>query len=130
MEICFHGFGLGSMVINNFNRVRIAVFPGEADAPLIIYSDAVLPGPFTFQGFQAIGGRHTHILQSFSAVELQQFAKRGALDVRGQPRDPLLSQICFVSLHQKLWITPSIYNVMRYSARNLGLNLHWRLGLV
>ena len=58
------------MVINNFNGVSFAVFPGEADAPLVIYPDAVLPGPVAFHGFQAIGGRHSHIIQSFSPVEL------------------------------------------------------------
>jgi len=58
------------MVINNFNGLRIAVFPGEADAPLIINPNAVLPGPVAFQGFQTISGRHAHIIQSFRAVEL------------------------------------------------------------
>jgi len=58
------------MVINNFNGVRITVFPREADAPLVINADAVLPRQVTFQGFQAIGGRYSHIIQSFSAVEL------------------------------------------------------------
>lgn len=85
MEIGFHGFGLGSMVINNFNGVRLAIFPGKANAPLVVNADAVLPRPAAFQGFQAIGGRHSHIIQGFSAMELQQFAQRSALDVRGQP---------------------------------------------
>ena len=70
MEICVHVFGFGSMVINNFNGVCIAIFPGETDAPLVINTNAVLPGPATFQGFQAIGRRHSHIIQSFRTVEL------------------------------------------------------------
>jgi hypothetical protein len=72
------------MVINNFNGECIVVFPDEADTPLVINTDAVLPGPVAFQGFQAISGRHSHIIQSFSAVELHQFAKCGALDICGQ----------------------------------------------
>ena len=78
-------FQLGSMVINNFNGVRLAFFPGKADAPLIVNAYAVLPCPIAFQGFQAIAGRHPHIIQGFSAMKLQQLAERSALDVRGQP---------------------------------------------
>lgn len=58
------------MVINNFNGVCIAIFPGEADAPLVINTNAMLPGPVALQGFQAIGRRHLHIIQGFGAMEL------------------------------------------------------------
>ena len=71
------------MVINNFNGVGITVFPDEADAPLVIYPDAVLADAIASQRFQSIGGWHSHIIQSFRAMELHQLAQCGALNVRG-----------------------------------------------
>ena len=66
----------------------IAAFSHEAEAPLVIYPDAVLSGPGAFQGFDPIGGRHAHVIQSFGAVKLQHFAKHSALDVGGQTPRP------------------------------------------
>jgi len=52
------------MVIHDLNVVRIAVAPGEADAPLVINSNAVRPGPVAFQQFKLVSRRRSKIIQS------------------------------------------------------------------
>jgi len=64
------------MVINNFDIVDIAAFPFETDSPLIIYANAVLPLPVTFQSFQLIAGRLSEVLKSSGAVQIKQLPAR------------------------------------------------------
>jgi hypothetical protein len=51
------------MVIDNFNVVRIAITPDEAQPPLVIGADAVLSGPIPGQRVQVVGRRLQEILQ-------------------------------------------------------------------
>jgi hypothetical protein len=51
------------MVIDNFNVVRIAITPDEAQPPLVIDADAVLSGPVPGQRLQVVGRRLPEILQ-------------------------------------------------------------------
>ena len=44
------------MVVDDFNVIGIAITPAEADSPLVIYSDAVLPLSVACQTFQTIAG--------------------------------------------------------------------------
>jgi hypothetical protein len=51
------------MVIDNFNVVRIAITPDEAQPPLVIDADAVLSGAVAGQRLQVVGRRLPEILQ-------------------------------------------------------------------
>jgi hypothetical protein len=62
------------VVVYDFNIVGIGVFPGEADAPLVIDADAVLPFSITLQSFQMIARRLLQVLQVPCAVEIEQLA--------------------------------------------------------
>jgi len=64
------------MVINNFDIVDIAAFPFKTDSPLIIYANAVLPLPITFQDFQLIAWRLSEILERSGAVQIKQLPTR------------------------------------------------------
>jgi len=41
------------MIIDDLNFVHVAVLPAEADAPLIVDSDRVLPPPASPQGLES-----------------------------------------------------------------------------
>jgi hypothetical protein len=51
------------MVIHNLHLVRMATFPPEADAPLVVDSNAVLTSPLSLEGLQPVPGRHRHLPQ-------------------------------------------------------------------
>lgn len=59
----------GLVVVNNFNFVRVSGIPAEADAPLIVDADAVLPGPVPLKGFKAVAGRNAESLQGGGGIE-------------------------------------------------------------
>ena len=48
----------GLVVINDFDCVRVPVFPDEADAPLVIDADAVSARQVALEGFETVAGRH------------------------------------------------------------------------
>jgi hypothetical protein len=64
------------MVIHNFDVVHIAFFPSEANSPLIIDANAVLPMPVAFQRFKLIAWRLLEILKGSGAIQIEQFAPR------------------------------------------------------
>ena len=47
------------MVVDDFNFIRIAFFPGEADAPLLIDADAMLSSSVSRESFEVIVGRNS-----------------------------------------------------------------------
>lgn len=47
------------MVVDYFNFVGIAVFPDEADAPLLIDTDAMLSFAISRESFEVITGRYS-----------------------------------------------------------------------
>jgi hypothetical protein len=79
----FFGFHV-SMVIHNFNVVGAAFMPSEANPPLVIDADAVLPGAPTFESFQAVSGREPQVAQLARAVQLGELPQGDALNLRRQ----------------------------------------------
>lgn len=46
-----------SVVVNEFDLVRVAVQPSKADAPLIVDANTMLSGAITFELLEAIARR-------------------------------------------------------------------------
>ena len=71
------------MVVNDLNPLWTSIAPLEADTPLIINSDTVLPCSITAQ-------RNPKILKTTRSVDLTQLAQRDASDawVEGRNRLP------------------------------------------
>lgn len=53
----------------------------EADSPLVVDPDAVLPVSIAFELLQSVAGRHSQVLKRVSSVHDQQFAERRSLDI-------------------------------------------------
>lgn len=51
----FHHCHLSSVVIDNLNRIRVAILEAEAKAPLLVDSNVPLTGPVARQRLQLIG---------------------------------------------------------------------------
>jgi hypothetical protein len=89
------------VVIDNLNIVRTIIPPHEAEAPLVIYADAVLPFAITLQGSKLIARRHFQRCRFRRGVELQQLASRDALDIAKAPYRYALKQFFSVSIGER-----------------------------
>ncbi len=77
------------MVVREFDDFSTAIFPHEANSPLIIDANAELTHSVTVQFFEPVPGRHTQVIQHFGGIEYQQFSQSCSLD---DLRDALDSQ--------------------------------------
>ncbi len=68
------------MIIGNFHIEGMAITPHEADSPLVVDANRVLPFAITSQRFQMIAGRRSEDTQLGGSVELQQLAQSNALE--------------------------------------------------
>ena len=69
------------MIIDNFYIFSTGIGPPKADPPLIVDSNAVLPGPLAPQSFEAIARRHSQVIESSGDFQLPQFAPRDRGDI-------------------------------------------------
>ena len=76
------------MVVNDLNPFWTSIAPPEADAPLIIDSDTVLPRTITAQTLKPIARRNPKILQTTRSIDLAQLAQR---DTRAPATAPFRS---------------------------------------
>lgn len=70
------------MVINDFNIFGTSFCPSEADAPLPVYTDAVLSGSIALERFQSITGRYSQVLEICGNFKLSQFPAGNGGDAR------------------------------------------------
>lgn len=68
------------MVVNNLNPFWTSIAPPEADTPLIIDSDTVLPRPITAQTLEPVARRNPEVIQMTRRINLTQLAQRDADD--------------------------------------------------
>lgn len=70
------------MVVNDLHLLWSGVCPYEADAPLVIDSDAVLSGTITFQRLESVSWREPKILQRLGGANLTKLSQRRRLNPR------------------------------------------------
>ncbi len=73
------------MIVHDLDIPGIAVAPDEADAPLVVDTNAVLPDSVASKGFQSVAGRDSQILKAASSVDCNQLCPGPGLDLRRQP---------------------------------------------
>ena len=61
------------MIVDDFDLKGVSVAPAEADPPLVVDPDAVLPFALARQAFQPIAWRGREIVQAAGIVDLRQF---------------------------------------------------------
>ena len=69
------------MVVANLDVIRIAVDEPEADAPLSVHRDGVLPQSVILERIQAIAPRHLQVIHADLQVDVFQLANGAPGDV-------------------------------------------------
>jgi hypothetical protein len=70
------------VIVNDFDIDGAVLGPDEADAPLLIDANAVLPFSIALQGLETIAWRHLQVIKNQGPIQLRNLPKRRALDVR------------------------------------------------
>ena len=68
------------VIVHNLNFVSVALSPHEAETPLLVNPNAMLPLSVAMQCFQAIAGRSSQVAQFGGAVQLPKLSPGDALD--------------------------------------------------
>jgi len=61
------------MVIHDLYFVGISLSPLEANSPLVVDANAILPSTIPGELFEAVAGRNTQIFQLFCGIEYSEF---------------------------------------------------------
>lgn len=73
------------MIVHDLYIPGIAVTPDEADAPLIVDANAVLPASVATKGLQPVAGRDSQVIETASSVDCNQLRPGSGLDLLRQP---------------------------------------------
>lgn len=110
------------MIINDLDLMGIAFPPSEADAPLIVDTDTVLPFAVAYQLLQAVGRGDAQVVERFRSIQEQEFSQRRPAQRPGEPRlsfaeeDALGLLVAEAADHASM-ITLRANNVKRYEVR-------------
>ena len=77
------------MIVDDLDIVRVGSDPAEADAPLIVDSDAVLASPVPGEFLKAVCGRNAQVAEAGRGIECDEFAKGNSLKVSRHSANPL-----------------------------------------
>jgi hypothetical protein len=77
------------VIVDDLYVVRIGTEPAEADAPLIVDSDAVSASPVPGEFLKAIRGRNAEVEEAGRGIKHDEFAKGNSLKVRRHSANPL-----------------------------------------
>ena len=80
------------MIVHYLNVVRLAVSPDEANSPLVVDSNTVLPGPISLEGFEAVARGNPKFLQPFGGVEVEESAPGHPFDRPEPEHGPILEE--------------------------------------
>jgi hypothetical protein len=72
------------VIVGNLGIPSLAVFPNEADSPLIVDPNAVLSSPIPAQSFQPITGRDAQIFEISRSIKCQELRASSSLDLPWQ----------------------------------------------
>ena len=76
------------MVVNDLHLLWPSVGPYETDPPLVVDSDAVLPGSNTFQRLKSVAGWDSPVVKNGRGSYLAKLSQRHRMDPRIDRRHP------------------------------------------
>ncbi len=80
------------MIVHDFDLIRMTVSPLEADTPLVVDANAVLPFPRPAKFFESIGGRGAQITQRRGVVKHPELAQGYLLNLGRESARPLTGE--------------------------------------
>jgi hypothetical protein len=75
------------VVVRDLDVVGVTTPPSEADPPLVIDPDAVLPLPITAQSFQPVARRDAQVVQAVRSVQHPELPQCHPLHIGSKPPD-------------------------------------------
>ena len=93
------------MVVDDLHLVSVVVPPDEADAPLNVDPDAVLPCPIALQRFQAVARRHLEVVQTDRGIQRPKLPPSRQRKGGRKPFGRLFAKIAFVRRSRNVLIT-------------------------
>lgn len=112
------------MIVNDLDLMGITCLPSEADAPLVVDPDTVLPGALPSKPLEPVPWRATQIIERLSGINDDQLAQHGALKLArisadAFPLEEPLSVLITEALDHFAKIKCRYHNVKRYYIREL-----------
>jgi len=115
-QLFWHGVLL--MIVDDLDVVGSPVFPEEADAPLVVHADTVLPLSFSNKFLKSIGRRNPEVDSRFCSIQDQELPKSDALNghkfLGMTPLKDLFGFTAAEALDHELIIPPRGITVKRY----------------
>ncbi len=108
------------MVVDDLDIIRLTTRPTEANPPLVIYPNAVLPRSLSFQALQSIPRRDSQVFNSLRRVQKQKLPKCLTLNILAPfcDADSIEYPSCFCvrerSDHDRKRIPDCVTNAIRY----------------
>ena len=96
------------MIFRDFNVLHVAIFPDEADAPLIVNANAVLMLAIASQLFEPVTRHRRQVIQSLRGVDHHQLPKRLLLELLELPYPLAIEQALGGSRSKRFDHTPRI----------------------
>jgi hypothetical protein len=103
------------MVVDDRDISRSSVSPHEADAPLVINPDAVVPGATASERFEAIARWHAQVGQRARLIEHAELPEGRHLNIGRQLSASLAGPNLLCLGSAKPWIIRLKYNAQRYT---------------
>jgi hypothetical protein len=72
------------VVVHDFDVVGVAAPPSEADPPLVVDPDAVLPLPIAAQSLKPVTGRDPQVVQAVRSVQHPELPQGHPLHINSQ----------------------------------------------
>jgi hypothetical protein len=79
-----------SVVVDEFDIISTSVLPREADSPLVVDPDAVLPPSVALERLEAVARRNPQVLEDLRRMQLLELAQGCPQDPRVERTDTLL----------------------------------------
>jgi len=107
------------VIVDNLNVMGVPIFPPEANAPLVIHTNAVLAGTSSLQFLEPVPGWHSQVVQRIGGVQGNELSQHDSEQIRGKtPHWLALKQALCIpireALDHKLTITARVTTVKRY----------------
>jgi hypothetical protein len=89
------------VVVDDFDFIRFAAGPAEANAELVVDPDAMLPCSAADELFKSVAGWNAKVFDAYRGIELPEFSEGNALNVSSEsPRGKALEKALSVPVSE------------------------------
>ena len=112
------------MIVHDLNVMCLAIPPDEANPPLVIDPDAVLPGSIPLKRFEMVAGWNTKVVNLLGGMQVKQFAPRDTFDGTKRQHHPIVEKRLRV-LASKRPDHALVYDALGIPSMGIAAQAHW-----